>query len=99
MTYLEGKPGYSVPGPSREAAEEVEMRAKSRSECILSVLKEHPTGLTVFEVARLTNLGHWQVSPRLAEMHSRGLIEQTGERKRGQSRVKVNCWRAVATNE
>jgi hypothetical protein len=95
MSYPKKK-GYSVPGPSREAAEEVEERATSRERSIYELLKGClPCGLTVFEIAARVGLGHWQVSPRISTLHRAGLVEQTGERRDGLSRVKVNCWRAV----
>lgn len=97
MPYPE-MPGFRVPGPSKDAAKKVRHYAASLRRRIEALLVSvHPAGLTRDEIASRLEVPAHKISPRLAELHTATIriIEQTGERRMGQSGVKMNVWRAI----
>jgi DNA-directed RNA polymerase specialized sigma24 family protein len=97
MSYPE-MPGFQVPGPSKDAAKKVRRYAASLRRRIESLLVSvHPAGLTRDEIAARLGVPPHTIGPRLAELHTATIriVEQTGERRRGQSGVKMNVWRAI----
>lgn len=101
MTYPE-MPGYSVPGPSKDAAKKIRHYAASRRRRVhAALLAVYPAGLTRDEIASRLGVPAHKLSPRLAELHTATIrqIEQTGERRMGESGVKMNVWRALVDED
>jgi len=97
MTYPK-MPGYSVPGTSKDAAKKVRRHAASvRSQVHATLLAVYPAGLTRDEIASRLGLPPHKLSPRLAELHVATIrqIEQTGERRKGDSGYRMNVWCAI----
>lgn len=95
-------PGYSLPGTSKEAAFSVRHWALSvRIRIMGELLAVHPAGLTRDEVATRLNLPAHKLSPRLSELHNAMIrqIEQTGERRRGESGRMMSVWRAIVDED
>ena len=89
------EPGFvSGSNTSREAARRIAGHAKSLGAQILQLLREHPAGLIADEVA--ANLGMKQpysARPRLSELHRRGEIVDSGQRRLGQSGISQVVWK------
>lgn len=93
-------PGYKTPGASKEAAIAVRARAVVLRKQIVAYLKsEYPTGYTADEIAEHFGLNLMPVKPRLSEAHYAREVEQTGERRLSRAGRRVNCWRAVMTDD
>jgi hypothetical protein len=93
-------PGYKTPGASHEAAIAVSGRARVLRRQIVAYLKsQYPKGRTADEIAEHFGLSLLPVRPRLAEAHYDREVEQTGERRLSNAGRRVNCWRAVLTDE
>ncbi|WP_316206312.1 MULTISPECIES: hypothetical protein [unclassified Bradyrhizobium] len=101
MTYPK-MPGYSLPGTSRDAALSVQRLAASiRSRVMDELLDVYPAGLTRDEIARRLGIAAHRLGPRLAELHNATIrmIEQTGQRRRGESGRMMSVWRATVEEE
>jgi hypothetical protein len=95
-------PGYSVPGPSQEAAMAVRDRVPAMHMRIRAVLQSaYPQGLTRDQIAHRIGILPHKVGPRLSELHTATIrqIEQTGERRRGDSGVSMNVWRLIVDGD
>ena len=85
----------SDPPTSREAAENNAPRAPRHRDLALRVIREHPAGLTDFELADLTGLAQTSIGKRRGELRDRGLVEDSGERRPSPSGSAAIVWRAV----
>ena len=82
---------------SRDAADRIEQSGRAellRSRC-LAALEDSVFGMTADEVA--TQLGEdiLSVRPRISELNKRGLIRDTGFRRRNASGASAKTWRVV----
>jgi hypothetical protein len=100
MSSYPSLPGYKTPGASKEAAIAVSGRARVLRKQIVAYLKsQYPKGRTADEIAEHFRLSLLPVRPRLAEAHYAREVEQTGERRLSRAGRRVNCWRAVLTDD
>lgn len=100
MSSYPNLPGYKTPGASKEAAIAVRGRARVLRKQIVAYLKsQYPKGRTADEIAEHFGLSLLPVRPRLAEAHYAREVEQTGERRLSRAGRRVNCWRAVLTDD
>ena len=96
----EPPPTYpNVPGhvagsaTSAEAARRIAGHAKSLGAQILQLLRDHPNGLIADEVAAKLGMKQpYAARPRLAELHRRGEIIDSGRRRSGQSGIAQAVW-------
>ncbi len=58
-------------------------------------LYAHPAGLTVDEVCALAGYPRYSLQPRFSEMLKKGIIRDTGLRRRNVSGAKAIVWRAT----
>lgn len=87
-------PGYRVAGPSQQAATEITSKA--------SVLRDRVEGLfltgatlTADECAEALHESVLAVRPRLSELVKKGLLVNTGERRKNASGMSAAVWRAA----
>lgn len=86
-------PGYKREGTSSEAAHAVKSKADTLREKVLRVLSF--AALTADEVAQRLGESVLSVRPRLSELSARGLISETGARRRNASGKMASVWRAA----
>lgn len=80
------------PETSREGARAV--CARGLVAAILQALDAHPGGLTIAEIAMVTERKEVSVSPRMTGMVAEELIEDSGVRRKNRdSRVEAIVWR------
>ncbi|MEY9153373.1 hypothetical protein [Bradyrhizobium japonicum] len=92
--------GYKTPGASKEAAIAVRDQARVLRKRIVAYLKsQYPRDYTADEIAEHFGLSLLPVRPRLAEAHYAREVEQSGKRRLSRAGRRVNCWRAVLTEE
>jgi hypothetical protein len=95
------QPNYpDVPGhvagsvTSAVAARRIAGHAKSLGAQILQLLGDHPNGLIADEVAAKLGMRQpYAARPRLAELHRRGEIIDSGLRRLGQSGISQAVWK------
>lgn len=89
------RPGYVFGSQtSATAARRIAGRAKAIGEQILELLRDRPSGLTTDEVAAALHMQQpYAARPRLAELHRRGQIIDSGQRRPGQSRIAQAVWK------
>ena len=95
------RPSYpDVPGhvagsaTSAEAARRITGHAKSIGAQILHLLAEHPNGLIADEAAAKLGMKQpYAARPRLAELHRRGEIIDSGQRRLGKSGISQAVWK------
>ena len=81
---------------SERAARRIAGHAKAISERILELLRDRPGGLTTDEVAAALHMQQpYAARPRLAELHRRGQIIDSGQRRPGQSGVAQAVWKSA----
>lgn len=68
------------PDTSHEAAEDVDVNKLQATICAL--LDGFPGGLTWSEISVFGEIDRQSVSPRLVELRNKGLIEDSGERRK-----------------
>ena len=88
-------PGYrpGSPDTSRLAAENVADAAKTRSALALALIAERAAlGAIADEVADALKWDRYSSRPRLAELHKRGAIVDSGARRRGASGRAQAVW-------
>lgn len=88
----------SDPDTSHEAARYTEPRANTNRALALRVLREHPDGLTDFELAELTGLQQTSIGKRRGELRDGGFVRDTGRRRRAPSGAMAIVWEAVMSN-
>lgn len=86
-------PGWKKVGTSSEAAHAVKSKAATLREKVLRVLSF--AALTADEVAQRIDESVLSVRPRLSELSARGMIEETGQRRRNASGKMAAVWRAA----
>lgn len=84
--------GYKRRGTSRDAARRIG-NSNTTHEKILAILREKPR--TADEVAEALGRTVLYVRPRLSEMVAKGLICETGERRKNESGLNAACWMVV----
>lgn len=90
-----GLPGYyrHAPETSKLSAESVADAAKSRSRMALAFITERAArGATADEVASALEWERYSSRPRLAELHKRGVIVDSGGRRVGVSGRAQAVW-------
>lgn len=90
-----GLPGYyrHAPETSKLAAESVADAARSRSRLALVFITERAAcGASADEVAEALQWERYSSRPRLAELHKRGVIVDSGERRLGVSGRAQAVW-------
>ena len=90
-----GLPGYyrHAPDTSKLAAESVADAAKSRSRLAIAFIVERAArGATADEVASALEWERYSSRPRLAELHKRGVLVDSGERRVGVSGRAQAVW-------
>ena len=88
-------PGY-VAGSATSAAatQQITGKAKALGAQILDLLRDHPAGLTADQVAHGLGLKQpYAARPRLAELHRRGEISDSGQRRPGTSGIAQVVWK------
>jgi len=84
----------SDPDTSATAAESVRgTRANELESKVLNVLTEHPEGLTGQEVTDILGMDRVTTSPRFAPLKRKGLIYDSGERRKGPSNRPAIVWK------
>jgi DNA-binding transcriptional ArsR family regulator len=83
------------PGTSWSAARDAEPNAGTNRELALRLLREHPGGLTDFELAERTGLQQTSIGKRRGELRDAGLVRDSGERRRAPSGSLAIVWQAV----
>lgn len=86
-------PGFKKDGTSAEAAHSMKSRAATLRDEVLRVLSFK--ALTADEVARILDESILSVRPRLSELAARGLIVETGARRKNDSGKLAAVWRAA----
>ena len=82
---------------SREAAEAIESTGRAellRTRC-LDAIKDSIFGLTADEAANYIAETPFAVRPRITELKQRGLIRETGTRRKNASGVSAKVWEAA----
>lgn len=82
-------PGFKKRGTSSEAAAKVRKPNETHKR-ILELLRQKPS--TADEIADLLGLSVLYCRPRFSELASKGLICETGERRRNESGLSASVW-------
>lgn len=85
-------PGWKARDTSKAAALSVTSRADTLRNKCLAILQT--TSLTADEVAHQLNESILSIRPRITELNAKGLITDTGERRRNDSGRFAIVWRA-----
>ena len=86
----------SDPGTSHAAAESVKGEVANKMESlVLTTLKAHYNGLTNHELVAATGLPWSSITPRVRPLVNRGLVEDSGIKKKGPTNRMCTVWRAV----
>lgn len=84
---------HTDPDTSHAAA--ASMRATETEAAVLAALKKCPNGATASELVALMH-GAWNsVTPRLAPLTRKGLIKDSGERRKGPTNRRQIVWKAI----
>lgn len=81
------------PATSKAAARTV--RAGTLMDTVLRALRNSPGGLTTDEIARATGISIVSVSPRMAQLVKRNLIENAGQVRKTHSGYEAIVWRVI----
>jgi len=82
------------PETSREAGERAEeFLAEHHARILGSLMVDGPA--TIYEIGWRTGLGHVAVARRMSELQRKGVVETTGDTRRGPSGRSARVWRAV----
>jgi predicted ArsR family transcriptional regulator len=87
-------PGFKASGTSEQAAASVVTDAARLQRAVMSVLYRHSSGLTADQCAEFMGEPILSVRPRFSELQRKGMIEETGERRRNKSGRAANVYRA-----
>lgn len=83
------------PGTSHGAAAQTKARAPRHRELALKVLREHPEGLSDFELAAITRVPQTSIGKRRLELQRMGLVAATDERRPSPTGTPAMVWRAM----
>jgi predicted transcriptional regulator len=86
-------PGYKVEGTSREAAESMVGRAKTLEALCFTALIKAPH--TADEVAEILHESPFSIRPRFSSLKEKGMITETGERRKNASGKSANVYVAA----
>jgi DNA-binding transcriptional ArsR family regulator len=86
------KPGWKITDTSRDAAQDMDMSARTIRARVLTQLEACP--MTADQVAEMLSLDRLSVRPRLSELRAMGLIEDTGTRDENRSGKMAIVWGA-----
>ena len=86
-------PGFKREGTSADAARAVKSKAATLREQVYRALAK--AAMTADEVARYLGESVLSCRPRLSELAARGLIAETGERRKNESGKFAAVWRAA----
>lgn len=78
------------PSTSHAAAASIEPTALE--DRVLQCLRRNPHGLTSTEIAERLNLAPWTVSPRIKPMREKGLVLDSGIKRKGASGRSSIVW-------
>lgn len=95
MTHYPQIAGFKARDTARDAAEQIEPRARYLRDKVLQLLKEQD--LTADECAVKLYEDKLSIRPRLTELSKRELIYDTGARRVNDSGKRAIVWRAVKT--
>ena len=84
---------------SHYAAESMEETAASLRDRVLDLIRAYQDGLTTDEIEMRLGINHQTISPRVWELHKRGLIGDSGKRRRTRSGRWARVYRAYNTAE
>jgi len=100
VTQVFGRPlaRNTDPVTSHMAARLTEPRADTNRALALQVLREHPDGLTDYELADLTGLQQNSIGKRRGELRDAGFVEDSGKRRKTPSGAQGIVWRVVREN-
>jgi predicted transcriptional regulator len=84
---------------SRAAAESIADDAATLRDQVLDLIRASTDGLTTDEVEMRLGLNHQTASPRVWELHKRGLIGDSGKRRETRSGRMARVYRALTTEE
>lgn len=77
----------------REAAEAINPKLGRLQALVLDAIKSRGTvGLTADEVAEACGLDRWSCQPRTSELRRKGLIEDSGQRRRNVTGKNAVVW-------
>lgn len=88
------RPGYAPRDTSKAAALAIEPRAPRLAQQILELISRAPH--TCFEIETATGLSHQTASARIRELNLKGLITDSGLRRKTGSGRNAIVWRAAA---
>jgi hypothetical protein len=86
----------SDPGTSHAAAASV--RATDLESRVLNAIRNCPKGATSSELESLTKLTNQSLTPRFAPMRRKGLIYDSGEKRKGESGRMQIVWRYTGSS-
>ncbi|MGC2234280.1 MAG: hypothetical protein WBA09_22455 [Candidatus Acidiferrum sp.] len=81
------------PDTSKRAARSVDATPLQRM--VLSLLNQHSAGLTTHQLAEFMDIDLVTVSPRIAPLVRRGLVCDSGQRRKGESGRMSIVWKVV----
>lgn len=88
------RPGFKERTTSRDAADKVASGTEAARIQIHAIIALAPDGLTADQAAKIMNRPPLYVRPRVAELRKLGMLEMTGERRKNDSGLSANVWRA-----
>jgi DNA-binding transcriptional ArsR family regulator len=89
----------SDPVTSHEAAADAKVNARTHRASALRLLREHPAGLTDFELADLTGLQQTSIGKRRGELRDAGLVINSGRKRPAPSGSLSIVWQALPDAE
>lgn len=95
----EQPPSAKGSATSIAAAESMKETASTLRSKVLEAIRRSDGGLTTDEVEQLLSLNHQTASPRMWELHKRGLIGDSGNRRKTRSGRMAVVYRAISTEE
>lgn len=87
------------PITSHAAARLTEPKASTNRALALRILREHPEGLTDFELAELTGIQQTSIGKRRGELRDGGFVRDTGKVRKAPSGASAIVWEAVPEDE
>jgi len=80
---------------SAEAYASIAPMADHLRAVVHKVLYAHPSGLTVDETCKVAGYARYSLQPRFTELLKKGMIRDTGQRRRNVSGANAIVWRAT----
>src|SRR4051812_36937435 len=88
-------PGFKTDGTSREAAGKMRRPALTLRDRVLDLLSQGYR-LTADEIADVLHESILSIRPRVSELHRKGLIQRSSDRRKNPSGMSANVWVATA---